>query len=438
MLSAEQVIPFLSDDDPILREHAVRYFSQAYDIGPLTADHCWAAINQIGVSRAADDLIGLLAEAPQSDESTGELLAALDACDEPSTRACLLDALDKIEFEQLRRHRDRIFGRADLREDTVSHLQARLDLAELPADVLWQQLDEHARASNERYWFGDNLIIAARLVEALARHDCGERALAVLNDPATKDHIREVYAIEIVARLRYRPALELLLQRLVEVEEGDDLLYSALAGALPMIGGVDLIAPIEAIFIDTPWPFQIYAAEALGSVRHADAEAALIRLLDDPELEEERDHVAAALVRLCTTHALPQLKQIVLDGDYDDSISDLKEDLVSCALMAGFDFPELSAMREEVIADDAEFRRQLERGEFPLDQMGDDLGEEDFDDEHDDDDDYGPYPAPPADLDHREPEPIAPIRNTQPKIGRNDPCPCGSGKKYKKCCLNKG
>lgn len=25
----------------------------------------------------------------------------------------------------------------------------------------------------------------------------------------------------------------------------------------------------------------------------------------------------------------------------------------------------------------------------------------------------------------------------EPKIGRNDPCPCGSGKKYKKCCLNK-
>ncbi|MCA9555941.1 MAG: SEC-C domain-containing protein, partial [Myxococcales bacterium] len=22
----------------------------------------------------------------------------------------------------------------------------------------------------------------------------------------------------------------------------------------------------------------------------------------------------------------------------------------------------------------------------------------------------------------------------EPKVGRNDPCPCGSGKKYKKCC----
>jgi SEC-C motif domain protein len=26
------------------------------------------------------------------------------------------------------------------------------------------------------------------------------------------------------------------------------------------------------------------------------------------------------------------------------------------------------------------------------------------------------------------------IRREAPKIGRNDPCPCGSGKKYKKCC----
>jgi len=27
-----------------------------------------------------------------------------------------------------------------------------------------------------------------------------------------------------------------------------------------------------------------------------------------------------------------------------------------------------------------------------------------------------------------------PLKKTTPKVGRNDPCPCGSGKKYKKCC----
>ena len=28
------------------------------------------------------------------------------------------------------------------------------------------------------------------------------------------------------------------------------------------------------------------------------------------------------------------------------------------------------------------------------------------------------------------PQPV----KAQPKVGRNDPCPCGSGKKYKNCC----
>ena len=26
------------------------------------------------------------------------------------------------------------------------------------------------------------------------------------------------------------------------------------------------------------------------------------------------------------------------------------------------------------------------------------------------------------------------LKRATPKVGRNDPCPCGSGKKYKKCC----
>ena len=25
------------------------------------------------------------------------------------------------------------------------------------------------------------------------------------------------------------------------------------------------------------------------------------------------------------------------------------------------------------------------------------------------------------------------VKRDEPKVGRNDPCPCGSGKKYKKC-----
>ena len=31
----------------------------------------------------------------------------------------------------------------------------------------------------------------------------------------------------------------------------------------------------------------------------------------------------------------------------------------------------------------------------------------------------------------------APLKAAQAKVGRNDPCPCGSGKKHKQCCLRK-
>ena len=34
----------------------------------------------------------------------------------------------------------------------------------------------------------------------------------------------------------------------------------------------------------------------------------------------------------------------------------------------------------------------------------------------------------------KQPQKKAPVVNKTPKVGRNDPCPCGSGKKYKKCC----
>jgi preprotein translocase subunit SecA len=29
---------------------------------------------------------------------------------------------------------------------------------------------------------------------------------------------------------------------------------------------------------------------------------------------------------------------------------------------------------------------------------------------------------------------LTPVRRELPKVGRNEPCPCGSGKKFKNCC----
>jgi len=59
---------------------------------------------------------------------------------------------------------------------------------------------------------------------------------------------------------------------------------------------------------------------------------------------------------------------------------------------------------------------------------GDDDYYDDYYDNEYDEEDYG------DDYDDEVEYIQEPYRRTEPKIGRNDPCPCGSGKKYKKCC----
>lgn len=42
-----------------------------------------------------------------------------------------------------------------------------------------------------------------------------------------------------------------------------------------------------------------------------------------------------------------------------------------------------------------------------------------------------------ADLDYMRPMavPPTPAQKARASVGRNDPCPCGSGTKFKRCCL---
>ncbi len=47
---------------------------------------------------------------------------------------------------------------------------------------------------------------------------------------------------------------------------------------------------------------------------------------------------------------------------------------------------------------------------------------------------YQPVFFPDEEHDHEDDEADAPPQAVITKVGRNDPCPCGSGKKYKKCC----
>lgn len=48
---------------------------------------------------------------------------------------------------------------------------------------------------------------------------------------------------------------------------------------------------------------------------------------------------------------------------------------------------------------------------------------------------------PPQEIKYFKPMALQPtrvqMRRVPPKVGRNEPCPCGSGEKFKRCCLRK-
>lgn len=113
---------------------------------------------------------------------------------------------------------------------------------------------------------------------------------------------------------------------------------------------------------------------------------------------EVRGMAVSELIRLNAVETIDDIRDIYAAGDVDWSICGDLED-VELAL----------GLRSERDTPRPNYQMGRTSDGFLSDPMDDDL------------DDYAPT--------------IPQVIRTEPKIGRNDPCPCGSGKKYKKCCM---
>lgn len=154
---------------------------------------------------------------------------------------------------------------------------------------------------------------------------------------------------------------------------------------------------------------QTQSQEALDTT--IDRTAALIETIDIAD--DARYLLANLLLDFPRLRHRPRLEKMVQQQkQYGDGTNHFDMDSIEAAFVQGdnpewlrFSDPWKFYEPEEII------RRQYRWMQEAIDFYPDD---------YDDDDNY-------ASETH--------IRET-PKIGRNDPCPCGSGKKYKKCCLH--
>jgi uncharacterized protein YecA (UPF0149 family) len=148
-----------------------------------------------------------------------------------------------------------------------------------------------------------------------------------------------------------------------------------------------------------------------------------LELLPQDEDLNVRTCLANALLGQFADESIEPVRELVQRRAYDEKTIDLMEKLVAVSTVVGAAFPEYPIWKREVEKRQAKLERRMKEVEAAM---------------------YAsPKSAPPPkassaqeqeDFSERR---LSPIFRTEKQVGRNDPCPCGSGKKFKKCCLKR-
>ncbi|MGA2584335.1 MAG: SEC-C metal-binding domain-containing protein [Tepidisphaeraceae bacterium] len=454
MLLPEQVVQFLDHDDPMVRDHALHYFNDTHDFGPLTADHYWAVIDRRGENDATRGFACRLENLPQTDASLRRLVQAINTTQSDDFDYDYQRAARDMDMSVLARNRDELLACPKLLPHVREHLQLRLSLLDQPAQDAWDRLMQHGLelGNGDSGSFNPNLSDA--LIEAAARGGIPicQRAMNILADESCEDW-REIFAVKVLGRARYEPAVDALIAKLAI---DADVLREEVNRALTRIATPRVVERIVDFYPGKPWHVRLYAYSSLANIKRPESEDAMMKLLDielalaaDPNYDDEGaplvDMILVDLTRLCSLAGLEQSRRLIGDSPDDVELLYLCESLIATSVMNGVTLPEETTWRALIKA--REDRRlalgQIKSADDMLREMhqrwmatGNSFAPEDAAAGEHDDEDWNALPPseiyPPF-----HPDRMVPIRNAAPKIGRNDPCPCGSGKKYKKCCLNR-
>jgi hypothetical protein len=426
-LSEAKIKEALAHPDKLVRQEALLYFSECHSRDAEVMPLAIKAVETYGRSQVFlyPQMLPNLAQTEATVEWAVRELCREEnkAHDHDSYFPTLSRLLCGADPQLLAPRADEILRAPGFLKALRHDFEERLRLAAWDADQCWKELE---RISAEAVGRQDSSDVdfghASRVVEALARQGEGYvgRILDLLGQKAEDFETDpmswlEIFLVELAGEMRLGQAVPLVVKKLHECGE---ILSEECVEALGKIGTDTAAEAVAECWLGSGWDYRVYAAGALEAIHSDTTVRKCLELLPHDKDLDIRTKLADALLGQFADEAVEPVREMVLRRAYDETMSDLMGRLVAVSTALGVTFPEYPIWRRDAEDKLAKQERRMRamRGSFQTPAAAE--------------------PAP-ARHDYLERKP-APFLRTEKPVGRNDPCPCGSGKKYKKCCMSRG
>ncbi len=421
-----------------IRDRAITYFAKSYSSDLSVMPLVIQAVQTHG-KQDAYRLIGQSRDLQQTEETVAWVI---DELNDPQTDKYENYAhnLSMVLVEAdpallLRRESDILESRHFLPSLRAS-VSERLRMLSWNEATCWQELEKFCEEGKDKQYANEiDLDHATRIVEALARYgqECEPKVrewLAVKLDDYSHHPMK--WLEPLVIRLAGQAHLESTIPLIVaKLQERGDLLNEECAEALTRIGTPAVLHAVAEAFPTAEDHFRLFATAPLENIHSDLAVEKCVQLL-----AQEKDHgmqreLAEALLSHFAPEGVAAARQLLLGRELDFQDKGLRNYLLETCAFMGERFPEYEEWLATEKAEKAEHWKRVEelKGDpkgllmFALEKL---IGKKAADIPK------AQPPLPPS------PRLTLPRKHEgKQKIGRNDPCPCGSGKKFKNCCLKK-
>ena len=198
--------------------------------------------------------------------------------------------------------------------------------------------------------------------------------------------------------------------------------------AMVRIGTPNVLELVHDRYPAQPEYARTYLNGVLEGIHQDNSINCILPLLEFEDDDFLRGQLGVALASHFDDRGVEPAREVYYEDLDDPERKAIIEHLFTHACVANLDLPQKEEWGQQIEDDWKAFEDQREQTESKFDLFASEWGDENAALEEVD---AIPFPAPSIDSTSR----LRPIVYDGKRRGRNDPCPCGSGKKYKKCCM---